>query len=380
MDFNYGELADDLRSLVETVFFPSSESAADDTAPAGKDWGRLTESGVLQAFLPAANDGEDAGAEELVAVVRELGLGGARVPAVGSIPALMVMVQAAAGLQDAAALLAAAGAGKQRAALALREAGRSAGALGGVRASTAAGGLVLDGTKTLVLDGAAADWLIVSVLLDGAARLVLVPAAAAGVNVVPDATGSILESATVVLNSVLVPAHALLREEPTGTGPALVDLANQLQLLALVALASGHLEAALRLTAKHINTREQFGHVLAKFQAVAMTISDVYIAHSVLKNLVLGSAWRVQNQDPQTAMTLASAALIVTEEVQSSLLGCQQLHGGLGLDATYPLHRHFSAGFYCAQWLGGADGALEMLGDSAAAQLKEDHANLVNAR
>ena len=90
MDFSCGELAEDLRSLVATVVEPAADAAPDDTAPSGAAWQRLQETGLLQAFLPAARKGENAGAEELVAVVRELGLGGARIPAVGAIPALMV--------------------------------------------------------------------------------------------------------------------------------------------------------------------------------------------------------------------------------------------------------------------------------------------------
>jgi alkylation response protein AidB-like acyl-CoA dehydrogenase len=120
------------------------------------------------------------------------------------------------------------------------------------------------------------------------------------------------------------------------------------------------LAGALALTTDHIKTRRQFGRALAQFQAVTVQIADVYIAGRALDVAVWSAAWLLENDLPAEE-DVALAAFHVSEALRA-LYTCQHLHGGLGLDVTYPLHRYFAHAKQFTHLLGGADAQLDLIG------------------
>ena len=64
---------------------------------------------------------------------------------------------------------------------------------------------------------------------------------------------------------------------------------------------------------------------------------------------------------------LAVAAWHAAGPALRALYTCQHLHGGLGLDVTYPLHRYFAWGTQYAHLLGGEQARLDILGGLLAA-------------
>jgi alkylation response protein AidB-like acyl-CoA dehydrogenase len=143
-------------------------------------------------------------------------------------------------------------------------------------------------------------------------------------------------------------------------GPEAVEDVRRLYTAAAVAQASGVLAGALRLTTEYIRTRKQFGRALAEFQAVTMQIADVYIAGRALDVAMWSGAWRLADGLPAEE-DLAIAAFHASEAVKA-LYTCQHLHGGLGLDVTYPLHRYFAHAKHLAHRLGGGDAQLDLIG------------------
>jgi alkylation response protein AidB-like acyl-CoA dehydrogenase len=121
------------------------------------------------------------------------------------------------------------------------------------------------------------------------------------------------------------------------------------------AYGDGLVAGALDLTAAHIRTREQFGKPLATFQAVAQQIADVYIASRTLHL----AAWSAISQ--LTDGDLAVAAYWLAEEALPALHTCHHLHGGLGVDASYALHRYYSATKDLVRLLGGVEHRLDLL-------------------
>lgn len=120
------------------------------------------------------------------------------------------------------------------------------------------------------------------------------------------------------------------------------------------AYGDGLLAGALDLTAAHIGTREQFGKPLATFQAVAQQIADVYIASRTLHLAAWSAIWRLANgKDPDE--DLAVAAYWLAEEAIPALHTCHHLHGGIGVDASYPLHRYYSTVKDLVRLLGGVE-------------------------
>lgn len=105
---------------------------------------------------------------------------------------------------------------------------------------------------------------------------------------------------------------------------------------ALVVEASALLAGAMDLTAGYIKEREQFGRSLAQFQAVAQQIADVFIEARMTSVLADELVRRLDAGDP-VADDLAIAAWVVTDRVPRALRTCHHLHGGMGVDVTYPL-------------------------------------------
>jgi alkylation response protein AidB-like acyl-CoA dehydrogenase len=93
-----------------------------------------------------------------------------------------------------------------------------------------------------------------------------------------------------------------------------------------------------------------------------MQIGDVYIAKRALDVAMWAGAWRLAEGHDDSAEVLAVAAWAACEGALRALYTCQHLHGGLGLDVTYPLHRHFAWGKHYAHLLGGAEEQLDAIG------------------
>ena len=122
------------------------------------------------------------------------------------------------------------------------------------------------------------------------------------------------------------------------------DCARDLYQLAVAgacALADGAVAGALALTRDHVASREQFGRPLAAFQAVSQQIADVYIASRTMHLAALSACWRLA-EGLDASADLGVAGYWCAEQAPRSVRLCHHLHGGIGMDATYPLHRFSS--------------------------------------
>jgi alkylation response protein AidB-like acyl-CoA dehydrogenase len=122
------------------------------------------------------------------------------------------------------------------------------------------------------------------------------------------------------------------------------DCATDLYQLAIAgacALADGAVAGALALTRDHVASREQFGRPLAAFQAVSQQIADVYIASRTMHLAALAACWRLA-EGRDAAADLEVAGYWCAEQAPRTVRLCHHLHGGIGMDATYPLHRFSS--------------------------------------
>lgn len=149
------------------------------------------------------------------------------------------------------------------------------------------------------------------------------------------------------------------------------DCARDLYQLAVAgacALADGAVAGALALTRDHVATRRQFGRPLAAFQAVSQQIADTYIASRTLHLATLSACWRLDaglDAGPEMSTDLGVAGYWCAEQAPRSVRMCHHLHGGLGMDVTYPLHRFSSLVADLARYLGGAEYRLERLACSS---------------
>lgn len=136
------------------------------------------------------------------------------------------------------------------------------------------------------------------------------------------------------------------------------------------ALALGLGEAVLTMTSQYTGKREQFGHPVATFQAVAVQTADRYIDLRAMEVTLWQAAWRLARRSRSgtpAAGDIAVAKIWASEGVRRVVQTAQHLHGGFGADTDYPLHRYHAWAKHLELSLGPAAAHEEALGDLLAA-------------
>ncbi|GAA2792209.1 acyl-CoA dehydrogenase family protein [Streptomyces showdoensis] len=136
------------------------------------------------------------------------------------------------------------------------------------------------------------------------------------------------------------------------------------------ALALGLGEQVLTMTSQYTGKREQFGHPVATFQAVAVQAADRYIDLRAMEATLWQAAWRLTTDagGPLPAGgDIAVAKIWASEGVRRVVQTAQHLHGGFGADTDYPLHRYHAWAKHLELALGPAAAHEEELGDLLAA-------------
>jgi alkylation response protein AidB-like acyl-CoA dehydrogenase len=306
-------------------------------------WSKLLEAGLLGLSVPEALGGGGLPLAVAAVVAEETGRAAGRVP--------VVPVLAALPLLDDAALVASVLAGGALVVPAVGADGWGA----GVTATRAGDGWALSGTQLAVAWAREASHAVVAARTpDGEDVLVL--AALDGADLV-DVTVSSHEP------------HASI----TFTGTPATELAATAEqaLTALTLLqcsyAVGVAERALAITARHVSTREQFGKPLATFQTVTYQVADCWIDVEAMRLTAQQAIWRVDEALPAAEQT-AIAAFWGADGLQRVVSKAVHLHGGLGVDVSYELHKWFLVGKVVELSLGGAQRQLEQLGALLAAR------------
>lgn len=162
-----------------------------------------------------------------------------------------------------------------------------------------------------------------------------------------------------------VPAEDVLGD-PEGGAPML-DWLLERATVAYCAVAVGVCEEALRLTAEYTRTREQFDRPIASFQAVGQRAADAYIDTEAVRLTAVHAAWRLASGLP-AAEEVAVAKFWAADGGQRVVHAAQHLHGGIGVDRDYPLHRYFLWAKQLELTLGGATAQLRHLGSMLASE------------
>jgi alkylation response protein AidB-like acyl-CoA dehydrogenase len=174
------------------------------------------------------------------------------------------------------------------------------------------------------------------------AHRILVPAASGVALLNPQAEGVTL---TRTPSSSGEPEYTLRLDQAPAEGvlggaDCVPDL-YQLAVAGACALTDGTVAGALALTRDYVASRQQFGRPLAAFQAVSQQIADVWIASRTMHLAALSACWRLA-EGRDAAADLDVAGYWCAEQAPRSVRLCHHLHGGIGMDVTYPLHRFSS--------------------------------------
>ena len=313
-------------------------------------WAACAEAGLLGLAAPESYGGEGLGLPELGALVRELGSRAGDLPFRDTLVCGLLTLARSGTPDQQATYVPQIAAGKLLVAPALNEPGR---ALPG-QPATKLDGDRLTGRKIAVptfdqLAGVQSLLLVSATGAGGAATVVLVDPQSDGVTrtTTPSSRGSEAE-ATYEFDEA--PVLGVLAE-----GAA--DVLREHAIAGLLLEGDGLVAGARDLTAGYVKERTQFGRRLAEFQGVAIQMADVFVASRMVTLAAEEGARRVAAQQP-AADDLAVGAYWFCDRAPRALQTCQHLHGGMGVDETYPLHRYFARVKDVARLLGGVEATL----------------------
>ena len=298
-------------------------------------WSTLADAGLLGVPVPEEHGGLGLGLVELTLLLEEVGRNVAPVPVLaclvyGALPVAHFGTDA-----QRAALLPGVADGSLVLTGALVE------ALGDPHRPTMSArregdGWVLDGEKTCVPAGLVADRVIVSATTaDGAVGLFLVDPSDATVGRERQDTMTWIPEAALTFAST--PAEGLGTADADGSAVRwLIEHVN----VATSAVMVGVAEEALRLTAEYTKTREQFDRPIATFQAVGQRAANAFIDTEAIRLTTIKAAWYLASGRP-ASKEVAVAKYFASDAGQRVVRAAQHLHGGIGVDRDYPLHRYY---------------------------------------
>ncbi len=319
-------------------------------------WKELAQAGLLGLAVPGPLGGEGLGVAETAVLLTEAGRAAAGVAALATLAMGVLPVTRWGSRDQQQALLAGVAAGDTLLTAAIREPSEPMPPVPATTLRHGSGAGTVSGVKIGVPHAAAANWILVPASLGSGAAIAVVAASAPGVTLRRTPSSSAAPEYTVRLDGAPT-AHIL------GGNDGVADL-YQLTAAGACCLADGALAAALALTTEHIRSRQQFGRPLATFQAVAQQIADVAIASRTLHLATLSACWRLDT-GREAGSDTDVAAYWLAAEVPAAMRACHHLHGGTGMDASYPLHRYSALVKDLVGLVGGADYRLGLLGDRA---------------
>jgi 3-oxo-4-pregnene-20-carboxyl-CoA dehydrogenase alpha subunit len=338
----------DLRTKMDFELTAEQQAVADvvtSVLERDNSWSALVGGGVTALPVPERLGGDGVGLSEVGTVLTEVGRHGAITPALATLGfGVIPLLDLASAEQQDRFLGGVAKGGLLTAAL--NEPGT---ALPDRPATTFVHGR-LSGTKVAVGYAEQADWMIVTA--DSA--VVVVSPKADGVQLVRTPTSSGSDEYTVTFSDVTVADSDVL----AGAQPHRV---NQLALAMIGAFADGLVAGALRLTADYVATRKQFGKPLSTFQTVAAQLAEVYIASRTIDLAATSVIWRL-SEDRDADDDLDVLGYWVTSQAPPVMQICHHLHGGMGMDITYPMHRYYSTIKDLTRLVGGPSHRLDLVG------------------
>ena len=373
MDFSFSEEQEAVRELADRIFTDLStqerlrEMETDPTSDRfdRKLWSELAAAGLLGIALPEDVGGAGLGFLEAGLLAEAAGRTAAYVPVVECLAAAAPAIARFGTAAQRQQWLPGVVAGDTVLTTALVELGGSP-AAPSVVAEASGDGWTLTGVKACVPSGTVADALVVSARVepDGVAVFV-VPAGAAGVTVEKQTANDGRPEGLVTLAGVQVGPDALLG--PVEEGRAVVDWLVQRSTTALALEQAGAAAASLALVAEYTKNREQFGKPIATFQAVGQRAADAYVDAEAIRLTAWQAAWRIAEGLPADK-EVAVAKFWAADGGQRVVHAAVHLHGGVGVDREYPLHRFFLNTKHIELTLGGATDQLLRLGATLAAE------------
>jgi acyl-CoA dehydrogenase len=357
MDFSLSEEQEAVRDLAAQIFTGHSSVDRVKDVEASDErfdpmlWNELAKANLLGIALPEAAGGSGFGIIELCLLLEQQGRRVAPVPLLSTLVMGALAIAEFGNETQRARWLPAVASGDVVLTAALEAVGPEA------VAREAGGAWRIDGTLSCVPAAQIAACILVPARTPAGVRAFLVDPAGEGV-----------ERERAETTNLEVRTHLHLTGAPGEplAGDGVVDWVRERTLVGLCALQVGVCEEALSMAAEYTSNRVQFGRPLSTFQGVALKAADAYIDTEAMRATMWQAAWRL-TEGLDASQEVMVAKWWAAEGGHRVVHATQHLHGGMGADVDYPVHRYFLWGKQLAEELGGASAHLARLGAAIAA-------------
>ena len=205
---------------------------------------------------------------------------------------------------------------------------------------------MIDGEKFVVLNGEAADTIIVTARTRGGQRdaagigVFLVPGNAKGVSKKGYPTQDGLHAADITLTGVEVGADAAIGDPENAL--ALIERVLDDACTAMCAEAVGIMDELLKTTVEYLKTRKQFGVAIGSFQTLQHRAADMFVATEQARSMSMFATMAADFDDAKERATAVAAAKVQVGK-SAKFVGQQsiQLHGGIGMTQEARIGHYF---------------------------------------
>jgi pimeloyl-CoA dehydrogenase small subunit len=220
---------------------------------------------------------------------------------------------------------------------------------------------VLNGAKSVVLHGDAADKILVTARLAGAPMdrdgigLFLLDATAPGLTRRGYPTQDGLRAAELTLSNVRAAALS-------DNALPLIEHAVDQAIAALCAEAVGTMQSMQDLTLEYLKTRKQFGRPIGSFQVLQHRAVDMLTALEQARSMAMFAAVTAEEENPVERRRAIAAAKVQIGR-SGRLIGQEaiQMHGGMGMTMEFSVGHYFKRMTMIDQLYGDADHHLATL-------------------
>jgi 3-oxocholest-4-en-26-oyl-CoA dehydrogenase beta subunit len=368
MDFTFTEEQETVAKLARDLFERRATPERLTELEAGENrydealWKELAAADLLGTALPESVGGNGGGFVELGVLLAEVGYSVAPVPVYATLVLGADPIARHGNPEQQQRILPGVVSGQRILTAGLAEPGRTDPTVPATTARRDGPGWRLDGAKELVPAAQLADTILIPATTgDGEVGLFLLAADAAGVEVRPVKTTNREPHADVFLDGATV-------SETDRLPAASIESLHTRALVGLCAIQLGVAERALRIAAAYTTQREQFGRPIGSFQAVQQRLADAFIDVEAIRWTTWHAAWLIAHGRPADGAIKAAriAKFWAAEAGARVAASAQHVHGGIGIDTTYPLHRYFLWAKHNELALGSATAQLAHLGNAYA--------------
>ena len=204
---------------------------------------------------------------------------------------------------------------------------------------------IINGYKSVVMNGPSADHIIVSARTSGTQldengiSLFIIDANASGLDKTNYKTVDGRRASDLTFENVSVSKENLIGDQDKGF--EILDSAIDKAILAISAEAVGAMEVLYKTTVEYTKTREQFGTAIGKFQVLQHRMVDMFMEYEQCKSLLYMATMKHEEKAEDAKKAISGLKYQVGKA--GKFIGQQavQLHGGMGVTDELNVGHYF---------------------------------------